>query len=457
MLSIFGLARSAKEKAIAAPQIGAIIGSYITQALAASDAEIPYSQLIDAYKSWVYTCIDKIAKSVAMIPLKLYIYRRKGQKVSDLSWRAHYRAADQAERRYILKQMQLEREQILDHPFLDLIQKPNGIMTRFSLWYETMVRLEVGGKCGWYLPKNKLGLPQEIIPLPLTKYASLKPKVSSDLEIEYWSYRDGNIDRRFLPDEVLFIHYPHPASPFYGMSPLIAQAYPYDIDLFLMQQQRALLANQAVPGLTMTTDQKLTKAQAEELMGWIKEQYGGPLKAGDTMIFHSGLKPEKAAFTAREMMIDEVARYAREKLISAFDLSEGKLGLVRDVNRANMEALNETFVNECLRPKCMLIEEVIETFLLPRYDEGLTCDFILPDLSEREILLKERELNLKNYYTTINEEREKEGRPPVPWGDKPWAPFNLMQLDAGKGAAAMPPGERTEEDAFWGSGGGDEG
>ncbi len=396
----------------------------------------PYHQLVDHYVSWVYTCIDKIAKSVAMIPLNLYVYRRDGKKITDLSWRPQYRMASIEEKRYILKQLNLQKELITDHPVLDLLRKPNSIMTRFLLWYETMVRLELSGKCGWYMPPNKLGLPQEIYPLPLTKYATLKPKINSFANIEYWIYMDTNIEKKIPPQDLLFIHYPHPASPFEGMSPLLAQTYPYDIDLFMMQQQRSLLENQAIPGLTITTDQKLTKAQVKEIKELIEEQYRGPLKAGDTAIFHSGFKPERLSFSSRDLMIDEIARYTREKIISAYDLSEGKLGIVRDVNRANMEALNTTFLNECLKPKCMLIEEIIETFLLPRYDEGLTCDFELPDTEDKESKLKEREINIRTYFTTINEERAKEGLPPVPWGDRPWAPFNLMQL--GESVARIP-------------------
>jgi hypothetical protein len=140
-------------------------------------------------------------------------------------------------------------------------------------------------------------------------------------------------------------------------------------------------------------------------------------------------------------MLDKVAQFAREKLITAFDLSEGKIGLVKDVNRANMEALNETFILECLKPKCMLVEEVLETFLLPRYDKGLTCDFDLPDLEQKEIILKEREQNLTTFYSSINEERGKEGKDPVPWGDKPWGAFNMVQLEVGAAKKKPLPGE----------------
>jgi len=429
-----------------ASEVGQIIGAYLTNVWGVGVVpEKTYAQLVDAYKSWVYTCIDKIAKAVAMIPLNLFIYRRQGKKVIDLSWRAKFKMMDKPEQKYFLKQMGMEREEITDHIFLDLIHKPNAFMTRFMLWYETLVRLELGGMCGWYLPPNRLKVPQEIWPLPLTKYAALKPKVSTDLRLEYWDYTDAEVKRRFEPDEILLMKYPHPASPFMAMSPLMAQTYPYDLDLFLMQQQRGLFQNMAVPGLQLTTEQKMTKPQIKEFKDYIDETYGGALKSGGTMVFHSGLKADKLGITGREAMLDKVAQFAREKLITSFDLSEGKIGLVRDVNRANMEALNETFILECLKPKCMLIEEVLETFLLPRYDQGLTCDFELPDIEQKEIILKERKENLENFLTVINEERAKMGLESVEWGDKPWGAFNMVQLEAGEGGKKKKlPGETTK-------------
>ena len=52
-----------------------LIGTWVANAAPIQITERNYLQLVDAYKSWVYTCIDKIAKSIAMIPVNLFIYR----------------------------------------------------------------------------------------------------------------------------------------------------------------------------------------------------------------------------------------------------------------------------------------------------------------------------------------------------------------------------------------------
>jgi hypothetical protein len=143
----------------------------------------------------------------------------------------------------------------------------------------------------------------------------------------------------------------------------MAQTYPYDIDLFLMQQQRSLFENMATTGLHLWTEQSLKKPQITELKEIIDDQFAGALKAGKTLITHSGLRSERMGQTARENMIDEVARYAREKLITAYDLSEGKLGLIQDV----IEPIWKGWKNLSMLCDPVLIEKY-QTFLF--YDSS---------------------------------------------------------------------------------------
>lgn len=388
-----------------------------------------YKELVGAYRSWAYTAIDKIGKTVASLPLKLYVYRdKRGKKILNASGlKSHLRQYSPSDQDAYLKKKDISKEEVFDHPYLDLMRKPNNIMSRFTLWYETMTRLELGGICAWYQVLGPLGLPVRIWPLPLTEDAEIKPVVSPGLEIIKWIYKDGNIDISFKPEEIIPIKYPHPGSPFKWFSPLIAMQYPYDIDLYLMQTQNALLQNKGVPGLTLQTKTELTKEQVKQIREQINEQHSGATKAGKTLILHSGFEKINTPWTPTEAGYDKMDEYARQKLLAGFDISDGKVGLVKDANRANMEALDHTFIQECIRPKCMLIEEIIETFQLPLYDVGLTLDFELPDNSDRDLKIRERQANLSTGYTTINEERERNGKPFVPWGYEPWLPMGLMQ------------------------------
>lgn len=427
------LKRIGYSKAASRRELDQLISSVYSGNVHGVTSDRPYSALVDGYKSWVYTAVDKISKTVAMLPVELYVYRSRstgkkaivpGSVVHELKM---IKGGDRAVRE---KEIGLEREPLEDHPFLDLINRPNGTMTRMLLWYETMLRMELAGMCCWYVAMNKAGLPGEIWPLPLTKTAEIRVKVSGTAQIEYWNYQDGAVVQKFEPKEIVFMHYPNPGNPWIGFSPLQAQTYPYDIDLYMMISQRNLYERGAMPGMNLHTNQPLSPDQVKDMMDWLNANYAGATKAGFPIVTHSGLELKNAAFTPKDALLQHVAKWAREKLITAYDLSEGKLGLVSDVNRANAEALDVTFVRECLQPKCLLIEEAIETFLLPAYDEGLTLDFQLPDVANREMDVTERVANLGSFVTTINEERSKMGLGEVEWGDRPWMPMSVVQEGA---------------------------
>jgi len=426
-------------------QIATLISSYYSgQAASGVMSPWPWSKLVDAYKGWVYTCIDRIAKDVASIPQRLFIYRRQGKKIIDGNLFHYLHTINtKAEKKYYLKQVDLEQVEITEHPYLDVTNRPNIMMYRFTLWYNIMVRLELGGMCCLYTPKDKvLSIPREVWPLPLTKYASIRAIPDKQEILKGWIYQDGDIRQTFQPNEIIPLMYPSPVSIYEGMSPLMAQVYPYDIDLYLQKQQKALFENQAIVD-DLTTDQQLTSAQLDELLTYLNEKYGGAEKAGKTRILHSGLKSAPRGQTGREAMVRDVADWVSERLISAYDMSKGKLGIVTDVNRANAEALDHTHVQECLKPRCMLIAEAIEAFWLPKYDTGLSIEFDLPDTEDKVFRLSERQTNLNTAYSTINEERAKEGKQPVAWGDIPWIPFTLAQ--PGKTPPTPPANELPKE------------
>lgn len=416
---------------IKAIDLSALLGGMIFSQQQGVTPQVSYNTLVENYKSWVYTSIDKIAKTIAMLPFRLYVYKKEGKLYNGMNIKSQMRYMESPfEKRQFLKQQNIDRVQITDHPFLTLYNNPNLLDTRFTLTMNIMIRMELAGFCGLYMPKNSLGQPGELWALPLTNTATLKAIPSRQNVIDGYMYQDGTVKTKFEMDELLYMKYPNPRSPFEGMSPLMAQLYPYDIDLYLMQQQYGLLRNKASFGNVFTTDEKLKKAQVDDLVSQVSAQFQGALQTGKSIVMHSGLKQDKSITqSAKDMMLDEVATFARDKLISAYDLTPGKLGLVKDVNRAAITILDKTFINECIRPKTMLLEEYIEKFVLPKYDQALTLDFILPETADRKIDIQERKENLASGYTTINEERMKdEGKEAVSWGDVPIMPFNMMPL-----------------------------
>lgn len=427
-------------------------------------ASIQYSTLVAAYKSWVYIAANKIAQSVAALPLQLYVYRnaKTGKLIKGTEFKRVLKSkGDTGKQHYYMKQVGIEREEIYDHPFLDLMARPNGIDTRSTLWQSIILKLELQGSCGLYMPKTVFGTPAELWPLPLTRTATLKPIPDCRLVIDGFIYEDGSLKQRFEMNEIAWIRYPDPGTPYEGMSALKAQTYPYDIDNYIQQMQYFMFKNKAVPGLILSSDKKMNQTQIDELVAEINGQWGGATRAGKPMILHSGLKEAgKLTPAFSDLATGDVAQENQDKLLSAYGVPAGKIGLVKDVNRANMEALDKTFNNETLKPRIMIIEEIFERDILPLYDENLTLDFIIPSNTDRKLDIQERSMNLKYFYTSVNEEREKEGKEPAEWGETPWQPINQVQYGEGEEPVAKdadshhtahltPPYSLGETKAYW--------
>lgn len=410
-----------------------------------------YATLVNSYKSWVYIAIDKIAKTVAMLPLQLYTYERNGKLLNGRELKASF-AKDGlgalAQKRWC-KSHGVDKVLVEEHPVYELFARPNDVQTRYQLWYDTTVKLEIGGQCGWYLPQNRLGIPAEIWPLPLRSSGVLTPDLTAQGLVGF-DYVDGVVRQKFTREEILWFIIQSPANFYMPFSPLMAQTYPYDIDNYLAQLKYYLFKNRAAPGMVLTTDQRLQKTQVQELIDQINTQYAGTTRAGRPMILHSGLKPGGSLITPlKDLIIESVSSEVQDKILSAYGVPAGKVGLVKDVNRANMEALDKTYMQETIRPRCMLIEEEIESHLLPRYDERLTADFVIPEMTERATDLQERRENLALGYTTINEERMREGLEEVAWGDEPWLGAGLLQpeMDRPEELPANKPDENPDDKA----------
>ncbi len=403
-------------------------------ALSGLSGQRTFASFCNAYTSWVYTAIDKKAKTIAALPLKLYTYQRKstGKCIPGMEVKTQLKNfGSLIEKRKWLKANGIQQVEIDDHPFYELMKKPNKIDVRSTLWYSIVTKLELNGFIGLY--KVKAGkMPIELWSLPFTKTGNFYAIADKVQIIKGYQYRDGDVNSTFDLSEIVPIRYPDPGNPLGGYSPLQAQEYPYDLDLFLMKQQWYALKNGARPGTILTTDQQLTKEQVDELKTQIAAQFAGVAKTGKAMVLHSGLKQdEPLQMTGEDLLVKEIVDYARDKILTGLSTTPSKIGLGKYETRAALEVVNESYLLEAIKPTNMFITEALDAYLLSDYDSRLVCDFELPQPNERELDLAERKQNLETMLHTINEERALINEEPVEWGDKPWASFGLVQIGAG--------------------------
>jgi HK97 family phage portal protein len=392
------------------------------------------SSQLRAMQGMVAVCVNRISLDLAGLEIKLY--KRRGRRRAD--W--------------------LEVEA---HPLLDLMERPNPLFTGPDLVQLTQTHLELTGMGFWLILENRLGRPAQVWPLYPHLLTRIETGRDSDQVIKaFWFRSDSGQEVRLDPAQVLYQRYPHPENLVYGASTIQQQAFAFDINLAFKVYHRKLLQNQARPDTVLSSDQHLTKEDADRAKTAWRSAFGGPDQAGGVVVLGAGLKAEPFSINARDGEFMNLAGWTQDEILAAFGVPAGKLGLVKDVNRANMLEIDTTYHRECLSPRARRLASAL-TNLAVRYDLNLWCEPEHEVPKDREFEHTQQKDRLDRGVLTINEVRADEGLEPVPGGDQPRIPANMMPLaearltrgDQGGGqqlshAAPVTKGQ-AEDDAAW--------
>ena len=401
-----------------------------------------YEELVKRYTSWVYACAYKNAKSVAQVPLHLYGMKRS----SRTKFIVPTRAVSKERKDWMFAQPDLQQklakavdiEEIVDHPFLDLMTNVNEWMNGIDLMELWTLYQELTGNAYTYVVKNNLQIPQELWILPAQKV-----KIIPDKEMFIKSYMCGTDPAQsvtFEPDNIIHMKYPNPHDLYYGHGPLAAAMVAADAHVAMSAYEGNLLRNDAIPRSALITESRLTQDQVSKLKKEWNTNYKGVEKAGKLAVLSGGLQVAPVSLTPREMGYMAGRKITREEVAAIFEVPMSKLSVedIKSAPAAGMYFGSVTYQRDTILPKCRKIEAKLNEKLLPMYDPNLFCAFDNPVGEDRDARIKERESNLRSGYSSINEERLRDNQEPVPWGEEPWLASNLIQTSSDRTSSLSP-------------------
>lgn len=265
--------------------VGRIIPSYYTNFYSNQwglPAPGDFYNMVQAYKSWVYICASRNAINVAQVPLKLYVSKKKNSKkllvqtkevkkeVKDFIFSSPNLNLIECVRKGV------DIEEVVEHPFLNLLRNVNSFTNRFDLLEATELYLELIGNSYWYVIKNNFGIPSEIWVVP-GHFMSVVP--DKEKFIKGYAYRNG---LEIVPfDEKEIIHFKFTGTDmFYGKSPLSAILNAFNKEENIDRYADALFRNMGTPEGILTTEQDLSEEAFERIRDTWKQTYGGVGNAG---------------------------------------------------------------------------------------------------------------------------------------------------------------------------------
>lgn len=383
------------------------------------------------FSDWVAICALKNASSVAKVPYKMYVARKAGTKSLVRTRSVNGDEFKQIEakshlRKYINKGVYLE--EILEHPFIDLMEKANPFMSGFDLLEMTQLHLESSGNAYWYLYKNSFGIPIEAWCLPPQNMYVVPSKKNF---IEGYIYRNETSEEiPYDPDEIIHFKFPSIKSLYVGMAPWQIVTKSLNTSKSMDNFESSLFKHNARPEGVLYTENVLGDRVFERVKKDWQKTYSGTGNAGKTVVLEKGLKYQQITINPKDLAFLEGKKQIREVVTAAYGVPLSAV-TTENVNLANAVAGEKQYCATTILPRVLRNEGTINEKLLSLYGDNIFISFDSPVPEDKAFKLKERDTYIRLGLRLINEYRREDGLQDVEWGNKPVSMFGNAPVSQG--------------------------
>lgn len=225
--------------------------------------------------------------------------------------------------------------------------------------------------------------------------------------------------------------------PLKGISPIAAAAKSIAANSNIVGHQSAFFANMARPSGVMTTPEKITPEQANQIREALDKQAQG-FNSGKVPVLGGGLKWESMSLTSQDAQLVEAFAMTNESISRVFRVPLPMINSLSDATYNNAESMMRWFLASGLGFLLEHIElELNRLFSLP-FNERLNFDtktLLRSDWKSQVETLGEG--ILKGLYSP-NEARNMMGLPSVEDGDEPRVQQQVVPLSAWDQEAPTP-------------------
>jgi HK97 family phage portal protein len=390
--------------------------------------ERPYDNPDDikaAFKYWVHRCVSINASVAASVPYRLVALpqtpgqaralravpqaRRISKGMRDMlegrsdvrapySWRvksSRYAVADAVE--------------LTEHPLLDLMASANPWVDGFALFESLYADMYLAGRCYAFLTKpSQSGPPTEITRM-LPHH--MRPNPDPVDFVSGFTYRNGQREEIFTPDEVLWVRRYDPANPWGGVGELEAWSTYVEASRHIAEFNAWLMKRHGAPDFVVSGADGMTEDDKRSFRTRWRTLFGRLLGQRETVAFMSGTaRIERLTQTNRELEFSESARQVRDFVAAGFGVPKALL-TTEDVNRANAREATDQHLRLTIWPLVCRMFDAWNDQVVPQFNGSLLLipeNPVKRDAAER---IAERRSRLESG-SSIDELREEDGLEP---------------------------------------------
>lgn len=383
--------------------------------------------LLAAFSDVVYSAIHLVAPNVGKEANKYKLVVSTGER--DSSPKSKTKTLDYQAKRRICEvhpeyaRRSVDLREVVEHPVLDLLDRPNPQQSFRKLVELIDVYLELIGSAFVFV--NKLDVGAKSIPTALWVLPSqaITIELNDRGELAGYRYKTGEQDVWYKPDEIIHFRYDNPADPYtgFGISPV--RAVWERISLLEKEQASwdSVLSNMTFPTVLINPPdgEAYTPNQAQRIEKQLSEKgrLGGG--QGGIWVVTENMKVNPFITPPKDLSALQLYQAVRSSIATAFNIPLAMLDLDPSGGNAGVsseasDTVRRNFQMYCLSPRIGNILETLSHHLLPPR-MWLVADVVSPD---KVFELQKTTALVAGDVMTINEGRVREGLPPMAGYDK---------------------------------------
>jgi HK97 family phage portal protein len=379
----------------------------------ANGSPLDFNEMAAQYKSHMYSCTTILGQAAADVPLKLYYKEIKSQK-------------------------EVEWVEIEDHPFLDTWRNINSFMNNHEFVEMLITYLCLTGNAYIYVVDNVLEVPGEFYLLPSQRMKIIPGNILG--EIKGYIYTVGGGKQIPLEEsEIVQVKLPNPMDLFYGRSLVSAAALAIDHLNMMGEYESGMFDNAARPDIGIEVEGELNEESFQRLKQQVRNEFQGTKNTGKFLILEDikDVKPLGSNMPMRDYAFLKGRSEVKDEIYNIWKVPIS-FGTQEDASRAHWMDDRVRLAEYGVKPHLVRIQEKINEKIMPRYLDGekLSVEFDISSIipQDREFRLRERGENIFSGYSTVDEERAKDGEGPRPdgKGDVVYIPFTMVPAGSEK-------------------------
>jgi HK97 family phage portal protein len=338
-----------------------------------------------------------------------------------------------------------ERKQIDNHPFEQLLQRPNPTMSRFELLEATFAYRLLTGNAYWWLSRNGPNAPiREIWMLPAQR---VRPAPDGRLGVRGYLYDPG--DGTEIPLEaweVCHFRMFNPNNSLVGLSPMEALRLTNRGDLAMQRWNTNYFdKDNAKPAGALAFADPIADSEWERMKADVKREHGGTRRSLMMLrnVGAGGVQWVSMAMSQADMQFLESRTFNKEEIIALYAPGLASV-LAVNATEANALAGKKTLLEFGVWPHLMAVGEKISNDIMSAYGPNLIASFA--DIRETDRAMRLQEQAAYAAVHTIDEVRAEFYQSP-PIGDERGALLTAQVAAGGLGdTEPRPEDSRTEPD-----------